>query len=635
MLMKTSKIIVTLSLLFSMASSINAQTQWSCNPYDYEYDMAIYFSLLFNEETEVDMSNFELAAFCKEECRGVGDIQTITLADETNASYGYIRIYSNRIEGDTIYLKVYDKVLMEERYVEDTLVFKNQELIGLPSSPMVINFYDERPVTVTAKNYTRIYGDVNPVFEYVAEGYELKGVPVITCEANANSPIGEYPIIVSRGTVKNKRATFISGTLTINPLVASLTWSNTELTYNGQEQKPTASVSNLIGNDQCTVTVSGATNAGDYTSTASELSNANYKLSEIADDKSQAFSIAKAALTISGGTYKMRKGETQPEFQAEYYGFVNGEDENVLNSKPTLSTTATSSSNRGNYPVVVSGGDAANYVITRQDGTLTITEVIFDDGGTTIEQGEDDYFVVTIDEEDGVSSENGVISDTQLDNEGKIEVAELTYIRKLDAPSGGTGDVTIEGAAAKLYTTCLPETPTTAANAKYYTLDAANNTTLTFIEVNSLAANTPYLVAVTSGGNLDESQNLTNVMLKKEADNSMEKDGFAFKGTLTGLTNAEAAAAGAYILQIGNVWGKVTTAHTNAYIPPFRAYIVSTSSNAPELLNRVIGDGNTTGIQNIRTIDQDGTERWYDLNGKRIQPTKGVNIHNGRKVVIK
>ena len=182
----------------------------------------------------------------------------------------------------------------------------------------------------------------------------------------------------------------------------------------------------------------------------------------------------------------------------------------------------------------------------------------------------------------------------------------------------------------------MAEAPTTAANVKYYTLDAANSTTLTFVEVISPAANTPYLVAVTSGSDLNESQNVTNVTLKKEADNSTEKDGFAFKGTLTGLSNADAAAVGAYILQSGNVWGKVTTAKPAAYISPFRAYIVSTSATAPDMLNGSLGDGNTTGIQNIRTIDRDGTECWYDLNGKRIQkPAKGINIKNGRKVVVK
>ena len=277
--MKTSKIIITLSLLLSMASNINAQTQWSCNPYDYEYDMAIYFSLLFNEETEVDMSNFELAAFCKEECRGVGDIQTIPLSDGSTASFGYIRIYSNSIEGDTIYFRVFDKVLREERDVEDTLLFQNQELIGLPSSPKVIVFYDERPVTVTAKSYSRIYGKENPVFEYVAEGFELKGVPEITCEANASSPVGEYPIIVSRGTVKNKKATFVNGMLTITKATVGLTWGETSFDCDGTEKQPTVEATGLLEGDDCTVTVEGSGIAvGSYTATATALSNSNYQL---------------------------------------------------------------------------------------------------------------------------------------------------------------------------------------------------------------------------------------------------------------------------------------------------------------------------------------------------------------------
>jgi hypothetical protein len=38
------------------------------------------------------------------------------------------------------------------------------------------------------------------------------------------------------------------------------------------------------------------------------------------------------------------------------------------------------------------------------------------------------------------------------------------------------------------------------------------------------------------------------------------------------------------------------------------------------------------GIDSIRTIDGDGTERWYDLNGRRIdKPTrKGIYIRNGK-----
>jgi hypothetical protein len=44
----------------------------------------------------------------------------------------------------------------------------------------------------------------------------------------------------------------------------------------------------------------------------------------------------------------------------------------------------------------------------------------------------------------------------------------------------------------------------------------------------------------------------------------------------------------------------------------------------------------TTGIEQLRTIDSDGTERIYDLNGRQISaPAKGINIINGKKLIRK
>ena len=106
-------------------------------------------------------------------------------------------------------------------------------------------------------------------------------------------------------------------------------------------------------------------------------------------------------------------------------------------------------------------------------------------------------------------------------------------------------------------------------------------------------------------------------------------DGYTFTGTLTGLTNTDAQ--GKYILQADNKWGKVTSENSDARIPPFRAYIEG-PANGARLLNSSF-DGDATGIQNIRTVDADGTEQWYDLNGRRIAKptTKGVYIRNGKK----
>lgn len=517
----------------------------------------------------------------------------------------------------------------------------------LTDASFTITLPESQPaITVTAKSYSRAYGEANPTFEYDVTGGTLTGTPTLTCTATSTSDVGEYAIVVTQGSVTNSNVTYVDGTLTITkatPTVTAPTAIEGKLTYSGAAQNLVNAGSTTGGELQYALSAGGTysatipqgTAAGDYTIYYKVVGGTNYE--DVAEAGPINKTIVPAALTISCGTYTIKQGEALPEFEAVYDGFVNDETDAVVTTKPTLTTMATSASARGSYEVTVSGAEAANYDISYQNGTLIVTEVVVADGGTTIEEGEDGYYVVTIDEEGGSSSENGVIGDTQLDNEGKIEVAELTYTRELDAPTGGTADVTIEGSEAKLYTTCLPEAPTTADNAKYYTLDAANNTTLTFVEVanSNLAANTPYLVAVTSGDDLNESQNVTNVTLKKEADNSVEKDGFVFKGTLTGLTNAEAAAVGAYILQSGNVWGKVTTAKPTAYIPACRAYIVSTSATAPAILNGNLGDG-TTRIQNIRTVDMNGTEHWYDLNGRRIQkPTKGINIQNGRKVVVK
>ncbi len=79
---------------------------------------------------------------------------------------------------------------------------------------------------------------------------------------------------------------------TIGKKEIGLKWSDTSFTYNGKAQKPTATATGLVGKDACGVTVDGeGTNAGEYTATASKLTNANYKLPGAVTQK---FTIAKA-----------------------------------------------------------------------------------------------------------------------------------------------------------------------------------------------------------------------------------------------------------------------------------------------------------------------------------------------------
>ena len=78
----------------------------------------------------------------------------------------------------------------------------------------------------------------------------------------------------------------------------------------------------------------------------------------------------KAIVNSTNRTY----GEPNPNFTISYSGFVNGEDENVLITKPSLATTADKNSAVGTYPITISGGKAKNYTLEYEEGVLTVNK---------------------------------------------------------------------------------------------------------------------------------------------------------------------------------------------------------------------------------------------------------------------
>ena len=75
--------------------------------------------------------------------------------------------------------------------------------------------------TATVENATREAGQPNPEFSLVFDGLVNDEVvpvwleePVFTCEADENSPEGEYPITVT-ATAESYKLTFVAGTLTV------------------------------------------------------------------------------------------------------------------------------------------------------------------------------------------------------------------------------------------------------------------------------------------------------------------------------------------------------------------------------------------------------------------------------------
>ena len=129
------------------------------------------------------------------------------------------------------------------------------------------------PVTVTAKSYTRLYGEANPAFEYTSSGAALSGTPSITCAATATSPVGEYDIVVSKGSVTNYNDTYVNGKLTITKAPLTITAKSYsikqgetlptfEATYEGFKNSETSQV--LTTQPTITTTATSASEPGTY-----------------------------------------------------------------------------------------------------------------------------------------------------------------------------------------------------------------------------------------------------------------------------------------------------------------------------------------------------------------------------------
>ena len=147
---------------------------------------------------------------------------------------------------------------------------------------------DADAVIVTAKSYTRTYGDDNPVFEYEVSGAALDGTPEITCEATATSPVGTYDIIVKQGSVKNYNVTYVKGTLTITKAPLSVKVENVTreqyvenpefvITYSGWKLDEDESV--LTKKPTATTTATKDSPVGEYEIVVSGGKAQNYELS--------------------------------------------------------------------------------------------------------------------------------------------------------------------------------------------------------------------------------------------------------------------------------------------------------------------------------------------------------------------
>lgn len=161
---------------------------------------------------------------------------------------------------------------------------------------------------------------------------------------------------------------------TIEQKTVGIEWKDTELTYTGKEQAPTAEATGLKKGDVCRITVTGAqkdtnvkTKIDSYTAMAVSVENKNYKLP--AENLEHAFIIAPAELKITWSDTELTYNGKEQLPSAVPSGMVNGENVEV-----SVSGEAINANQEGETYTATAVISDKNYVI--REGNETICFII-------------------------------------------------------------------------------------------------------------------------------------------------------------------------------------------------------------------------------------------------------------------
>lgn len=115
----------------------------------------------------------------------------------------------------------------------DEVIYNNRE----------IDIYERTYLTVKANDVQMFYGDEIPNLEFTCFGGNVEGEPVLRTNADRYSPVGEYVIEISRGSIANEYLKLENGTLTILPAPLTIKADDKETIYGNVEYNLTASYS--------------------------------------------------------------------------------------------------------------------------------------------------------------------------------------------------------------------------------------------------------------------------------------------------------------------------------------------------------------------------------------------------------
>ncbi len=243
-------------------------------------------------------------------------------------------------------------------------------------------------LTVTANNATSVYGSTPVLAGVTYSGFvngdsatSLTKQPTVSTTATKSSPVATYAITASDAVDPNYIFNYVTGTLNVTPAALKITANHATKSYGAALPPLNVSYSGFVNGDSATsltkqptvsTTATKSSPVATYAITASDAVDPNYIFNYVTGT----LNVTPAALKITANHATKSYGAALPPLNVSYSGFVNGDTSGSLTTQPTVTTTATQSSNVGSYRITASGAADSNYTFTYVPSTLTITPVL-------------------------------------------------------------------------------------------------------------------------------------------------------------------------------------------------------------------------------------------------------------------
>ena len=243
------------------------------------------------------------------------------------------------------------------------------------------------PLSVSVGDYSKVYGESNPVFEIEFDGFvneddenDLSDEFGVSTTAGQFSSVGTYDLTFTGLTQTNYEVESTDGSLEIVKATLNLEVIDSQSSY-GEDIDIDFTYSGFVGSDNAgnldeepVLGVENAADPGTYEVVFTEEGEDNNYTFSLPDDASH--EITKATLVATVSNSSKTYGESNPEFEISFSGFVLDESVEDLLEIPAIETLADETSPVGVYPLTLSEVSDPHYIIELLDGEFTITKAL-------------------------------------------------------------------------------------------------------------------------------------------------------------------------------------------------------------------------------------------------------------------